>query len=203
MGVHDEERKVTAPRGRIHAGLRHHEHRLRLVECRDVVLGSLHAVAVAVAHGGGRDLVGVGAGVGLRDREGHLEFAARDPGQPALLLLLRAAPGDDRSTDRGRDDEQQERAPGGRQLLDHDRELVDPQPSSAVLLRDVHPDETLAPHLGPQLNRLLAGPGLPHVVVVPVPDGDLPDRVAEHRLFGAFREIHGLPPCGDACLARD
>ena len=54
-----------------------------------------------------------------------------------------AVPREDAAGDRGRDDEQQQRAAGARQLLAHRGELGHPAPAAVVLLGDVHAEVAL------------------------------------------------------------
>ena len=82
IGVDDEQRQA-APGVLVDAGARDDEHRVGLVDAGDVGLGAAEPVDVAVARRGGREVVAVGAGVGLGDREHHLPAVGQRPGASA------------------------------------------------------------------------------------------------------------------------
>jgi hypothetical protein len=128
--------------------------------------------------------VGVRAGIGLGDREGHDRLAARDRGYPPLPLLLRPETADHGAADRRRDNEHQERAAEGRELLRDGGELADAEAAAAVLLGQVHPDEAGRSDGLPQLRGLLAARRPLGVVLVPELGADRPDRLPDELELG-------------------
>jgi len=80
-------------------------------------------------------------GVRLGDRKDHLGRARGQPGQPGLALLIRAELADHFGGDRGRYQEQQQRRALRGDLLADQGQLGQAASATAVLLRDVDPDE--------------------------------------------------------------
>ena len=70
-----------------------HQHGVGVLDARDVGLLAVQQQPVAAALERGGEVVGVGAGVGLGDREGDLGRARRDAAQPVLLLRRRCRGG--------------------------------------------------------------------------------------------------------------
>ncbi len=181
------------------AGLRvlgagHDEDRLRVVDAGHVVLATGEQPVAAVAPRGRRDAVRVGTGVGLGDAEGHDRVAARESGQPALLLLRGAEPADDRAVDRRRHHHHQQAAAGRVELLPDDGQLVHASAAAAVLLGQVEADEAglagFLPQFGERFSRARPRRG----VLVAVTLAELGDRLAQRELFFGFAEIHGHSP---------
>ena len=158
VGRHDEQAGLELAGPRVFRA-RDDQDVLGLVDAGDVDLLALEHPLVAVTAGGGGDVVGVGAGVGLGDREGHRRGAVADPGQPALLLRVRAVARDHGPADRRADDHHQQRAALGGQLLADGGHVADPAAATAVLLGHVDAEVAGLGDLHPQLGGLLAGSG--------------------------------------------
>jgi hypothetical protein len=105
-------------------------------------------------------------------------------------LVVGPEAGEDRAGDRGRHDEQQERAAGGGELLGDDRQLGEPLPAATVRARQVDAGETELGDGAPQLGRAPIVLGRVQPVLVPEPGRHLGDRVAQHQLFLGFDEVH-------------
>ena len=86
----DEHREALVA-GLARVGARHQGHQVRARAVGDPGLVAGDAVERAVAHRPGLERSQVGAGAGLGEDRGDLELAARDAGQPPLLLRLGAA----------------------------------------------------------------------------------------------------------------
>ena len=123
-GWHDEQRKLGA--ALVLPGPGDDQEGFGLVHPGDVVLGAVQHPVPAVADGGGGDAKGVGARVRLGDREHDLDGAAGQAGQPRLALLFGAEFGDHLGRDRRGDEQQQQRHPGGGDLLADEREFGQP-----------------------------------------------------------------------------
>ncbi len=193
VGVDDEQRQSGASGLGIAAGARHDKYRGCFVDPRDVGLRTAHAIDVAVARRGGRQVVRVRPRVGFGDREHHL-LAGREPGEPALLLRVGTEPRHHLSADPRRHEDEQERTPLRRQLLLHDRQLAHPPATAAVLLRQVHAEEARRRHRHPELAGAPTGPGAFGEVLVPEPRSDAADRLAQHLVLGRFGEVHCVTP---------
>src|SRR5215470_11277961 len=114
------------------------EHQVRLEHAGDEHLLSVDDVLLALADGGGLELGGVGARVGLSDAEGlESQLARGDLGQVHLLLLLRAVP-------QHRAHDVHLRVAGASvaaravDLFEDERAFHDAEARAAVLLRDQH-----------------------------------------------------------------
>ena len=84
-------------------------------------------------------------------------------------------------------------APAAANLLLHQRELVDPRAPAAVLLRQIHPEETEFACLVPQFGQRLAAAGLgQHVVAVAVLLREFRNRRAQLLLLLSFDDAHSI-----------
>ena len=114
---------------------RHQQQRVAFVRGRDVVLAAGDDPARAGPAGGGADVVAVGPGVRLGQRERHPPGAVGQTRQPAGLHLVRGVRGQDRAADGGRDDRDEQRQPVRREFLGDDGQLGQPGPAAPVLVR--------------------------------------------------------------------
>ena len=178
VGRHDEQARLELAGPGV-LGARDDEHVVGLVDAGDPDLAAVEHPAVAVAARGGGDVVGVGAGVGLGDREGHRAGAVAQAGQPLLLLRLGAVAGDDRAADRRADDHQQQRAALRGELLADRGDVADAAAPAAVLLGDVDAEVAVLADLEPEVGGLAAGAGLLGEVLAAVLAGQLGDLRAQ------------------------
>ena len=187
---HDEHRhRGVLAGGRIGVAA-DHEDRVGLVGAGGPVLGAVDQVVVAVAAGGHGQLVGVGTGVGLGDREGHGLRAGGEPRQPLLLELVRPVLGDDRAADRRGDDQHQQRAATCGDLLEGDHGLGQARAAAAVLLGQVHAEEARCAEFLVELGGLLVCLGAVEEVGEPVLVDDLTHRQAQRvELGGGGQQI--------------
>ena len=172
IGVDDEERETGAARFGVAAGSRDDHHRRCLVDAGDERFRAANPVGVAVTRRCRRDVVAVGTRVGLGDGEHHL-----GPGghwrEPALLLRMGAELCQQLPADRGRHEDQQERAALRGELLGHDGELVEAAATSAVLLGEMNAEEPEVADRLPERVGSAAGARLLCVVLVPELPGDV------------------------------
>jgi len=194
IGGHQKQRHLGLPGDFVGPGAGHDHQRLRLVDTGDVVLGARNQPVVAVPAARGGQLVAVGTGTGLGDRENHLAGAVGHTGEPALLLLVVAEPGDHLSGDRGGHQEQQHRTALGGDLLADDGQLDQAAPAAAIRLGHVDADEPGPGQVVPQLGERLVPAGPFHVVGAAVPRSDLPHGLAQGLQLGLLRELHVAPP---------
>ena len=145
-------------------------------------------VAVPAGHGG--DLVGVGAGVGLGDREApwSIEPSARPGSQrcfcssvPNRPMTVPQIAGETTIISSG-----QPAAPSSSQ---DDRELDHPAAPAAVLLGQVDAEEPGLARLGPQRVGAAAGPGLLQEVGLPVAGAEVGHRRAQRPQLVALVEV--------------
>ena len=133
-------------------------------------------VLVAVALGPAREVAGVAARVGLRERQAAAQLARRHPRQPALLLLLGAVVHDQVRGDRVRVHDARQRHPAVRELLDHADVREEVEPEAAVLLGDRDPEQAERLHLlddrlGIGVGVLQLGRDRDHLAGDEAPDG--------------------------------
>ena len=159
----------------------HREHDVEVGDAgvRDPVLGAVDDPLVAVADGGRAHRGGVGAGLGLAQREGGRPLAGRAPRQQAVLELVGAEERDRQRAELL--DHEDERARGARlgDLLDRDLEHDRAGARAAVLLVEGQGEDVLLGEELAHVPRVLAGGvdlgrARAHLVI-----DDLPDRVAE------------------------
>ena len=150
-----ERRQAELTVGQAAAG--HDQHRVGVLDARDVGLLAVEEQLVAAALERGGEVVRVGAGVGLGDRERDLGRARRDAAQPMVLLVVGAVAGQDRADDRRRDDDQEQRLAGRRDLLADRGEPGHAEPAAAPLLGEVDAQVALLGERVPELGGRLAG----------------------------------------------
>ena len=190
VGVDDEEGQPAAPGGLVDPGAGHDEDGVGLVDPGDVVLRAPEDPLVTVARRDGRELVRVGPGVGLGDREDHLAAAVGQAGEPLLLLLGRAELRDHLAGDRAGDQQQEQRGAVGGRLLDDDGQLLEAGTAAAVLLGQVDADEAGASERLPDLVGGLPGLRLGGVVGRAEVVADVTDRLAQRLVVGVGAEVH-------------
>ena len=166
----------------------HHEDVVGAVGGRDPLLLAREeeGVAVALRHGG--DAEGVGAGVGLGDREGELAAAGGDLGEPGPLHLLRGAPHDAERIHGGERKERVRHAKS-RHLFGEEDHRHDAHVGAAIGLGDHGSHEACVGDRLPELDGELAAiHRLPELTAARCKAGEeLSHPVAHHELF--FTEI--------------
>ncbi len=120
-------------------------------EVRDPVLGAVDDPLVAVAARGGDHAAGVGARLGLGQREGGRPLAARAARQEALLELVGAEQPDRERAELLHHQDQRGRGAGLGDLLDRHVEHQRPGAGAAVLLLERQAEQVL---LGEQLAQI-------------------------------------------------
>ena len=189
VGVDDQDRQLRFAGLLVGARARDDDHARRFVDTGDVGLRPAQPVELAVACRSGGEAMRVGAGIGLGDRERHL--LARDhPGEPRLALLVGAEPRDQLGADRGRHQDEQQRAPLRSKLLADDRELGDPPTTPAVLFGQVHTQEPVVRHRLPELGGVGAVADGGGVVVVPEARREVAHGRAQQLVLGGLDEVH-------------
>ena len=170
---------------RLAVGDREHDVEVGDAEVGDPVLGAVDHPLVAVAARGGDHAAGVGAGLGLGQREGGRPLAARAARQDALLELVGAEQADRERAELLHHQDQRGRGAGLGDLLDRDVEHQRAGAGAAVLLLERQPEQVL---LGEQLAQVPRVLGLGVNLACAGRDPfahDLADRVAEgHMVVG-------------------
>ncbi len=189
FGVDDEQGQAGGPGVLVDAGARDHEHRVGLVDAGDVGLGAAEPVDVAVAPGGGREVVAVGARVGLGDREHHLPTAA-ETREPARALLAGTEARDQLGADPGRHQHEEQRTSLRGELLAHHHELAQAATTAAVLLGQVHREESGLGDGLPQLLGLPAGDRALVEVLVSERRRDPAHGRPKHHVLVGLGELH-------------
>ena len=133
-------------------GLHEHGHEAGARAVRDPHLLAVDDELVALAAGRRADRPHVRAGLGLGHHEAADQLARGELREVALLLLLRAVPGEHAADDVDAVDDAGDRHPAARELRDRERIRRQVEPEAAVLLGDAHAEEA---HLAQAVDDLL------------------------------------------------